>query len=277
MINDATICGGRHEGQLEGYSEEIESKDIISFSYVGTNYVVYAKKDGENIEIYATGGGKYNRRDGSYFKIKYNTKDDSIFKSLQEVIDKNHETRGNGHTLTVDGLPAGIGDTLNVEYASGEKLYKYSNQCITVTPDTVKSFYDIFHEFVKKDGYEFNSEGSNVKLFDDASEEYVQGTWKGEHFGDKIEVTFKDKLVTIKVNDKVTDNNIEYIIVEGFIQKNKLIEGKEGTSKNDYEDFEGVQCFAKKNWFTMTGYFHKESSSTCDLMNFDKEEPKEEE
>ena len=275
--NNIPIEGGRHESKLEECSDVIESKNIVSFSYVGTDYLVSAITKDDKIEIYATGGGKYNLRDGSYFKIKYFTEDNSIFKELQEVIDKNNEIRGNGHCTHVDGLPAGIGDTLNVTYDSGEKLYKYSNQCPTVSPDTIKSFYDIFHKYVVKEGYEFNTEGSNIKLFDDADEEYLQGTWKGTHFGDNIEVTFKDKFVTIKVNEKVTDDNIEYIIVEGFVQKNKLKEEKEGTSKYDYEDFEGVQCFSKKNWFTMTGHFHKESSSTCDLMNYDKEKPKEEE
>ena len=84
-------CGGRHESQLEDCSEKIESKNIVSFSYVGTDYVVSAKKNGDSVDIYATGGGKYNRRDGSYFIIKYSTKDDSIFNSLQEIIlEKNY-------------------------------------------------------------------------------------------------------------------------------------------------------------------------------------------
>ena len=270
---NAAGCGGRHESQIDDCNEVIQSKNIVSFSYVGTDYNVFAKKEGNMTHIFATGGGKYNKRDGSYFIIKYDTEDDSIFTALQEIIDKNHETHGNGHCVNVDGLPAGIGDTLNVIYDTGEKIYKYSNQCITVNPESVKDFYEVFHSFVKKDGYEFNSSGSNVKLYDDADEEYVQGTWRGKHFGDDIEVTFNEKFVTIKVNDKITDENVEYIIVEGFIQKNTLRDGKDGTSKYDYDDFNGVQCFSKKNWFTMTGYFHVNSSSSCDLMNFDKEEP----
>ena len=32
----------------------------------------------------------------------------------------------------------------------------------------------------------------------------------------------------------------------------------------------------KKNYFTMTAYFKKESYSTCILMNCDKEKPKDE-
>ncbi len=278
---DQNISGlygkGSHEAYIEELKEKIESKDIIMFSYVGTDYNVFAKIENGKVKISATGGGKYNIRDGSYFIIKYETEDKSIFQRLQEVIEKENVSLGNGHCLTIDGLPAGIGDTINVEYASGEKIYKHSNQSITITPNAIKEFYDIFHEYVKKEGYDFNSKESNVKLFDDADYEYVQGTWKGKHFGDEIEVTFQDNQVTIKVNNNITDEKEEYIIIEGSIQKNKLKEGKEGISKNDYEDFEGVQSFSKKNWFTMTGYFHKESYSTCDLMNFEKEKPVEEE
>ena len=219
--NGPAMCGGRHESQIEECKEEIESKNITSFCYVGTDYVVSAIKENGKVTISARGGGKYNKRDGSYFIIRYETKDDSIFKSLQEIIDKNHETRGNGHCVTVDGLPAGIGDTLDVIYDSGEKIYKYSNQCTTVHPDSIKAFYDIFHAFVIKDGYDFNSAGSNVKLFDDANVEYLQGTWKGTHFGNQIEVTFKDKCVTIKVDDKIVEDNTEYIVVEGSVKKNK--------------------------------------------------------
>lgn len=104
----------------------------------------------------------------------------------------------------------------------------------------------------------------------------MQGTWKGKHFVKEIEATFINNLVTIKVNENITDENIEYIIKDGFVQKNKLEEGKDGSRHSDYEDFEGVSSFAKKNWFTMTGYFTKESYSTCDLMNFDKEKPESE-
>ena len=93
MIDSNIYDGGRHESQIEECSENIKSKNIISFSYVGTDYVVSAKKEDNKVQISAKGGGKYNLRDGSYFIIKYDTEDDSIFKLLQDVIDENHETR----------------------------------------------------------------------------------------------------------------------------------------------------------------------------------------
>lgn len=272
-IDGQFMCGGRHESHMEGLVDEIKSKDIVSFMYSGEFYLGANKENGI-VHIYTMGGGKYNKRDGSYFIVKYDTEDDSIFNKLQEVIDKYQVSRNNGYCLHVDGLPGGIGDNIDVKYSSNERIYKISNQAPTISQEAAKEFYDIFHEYVKKEGFDFTSEGSNVQLFDDADEEYLQGTWKGKHFGYDIEVTFKDNKVTIKVDDKVVEENTEYIIKDGFVQKNKLLEGKDGSTKYDYEDFEGVNSFAKKNWFTMTAYFTKESYSTCDLMNFDKEKPK---
>ena len=277
LYGEGPGCGGRHESQMEGYTEDIKSKDIVSFSYVGTDFSVLAKKDNGKVIISCNGGGKYNKRDGSLYGIRYETDDDSIFKSLQQVIDDNHETRGNGHCVHVDGLPGGIGDILNVEYASGEKIYKSSNQSQTVSFESSKKFNDIFHEFVLKDGYDYTTAGSNVKLFDDADIDYVQGTWKGTHFGDEIEVTFNNDHVTIKVNGKVTDDNVEFIIKDGSIRQNILKEGKDGSSEYDYEEFVGANSFAKKNWFTMTAYFYETGYSTCDIHNFDKEKPADEE
>ena len=274
-----TMAGGRHESHLEGYSEEIKSKSIISFSYSGRYFGICAKKNGKKVEIHASGGGRYNVRDGSYFIIRYDTEDDSIFKELQDVIDKYNEVKGNGYCLTVDGLPSGIGDIFNVEYESGEKIYKYSNQYCTVGDEAANEFYEIFHKYVKKEGYDFNSAGSNVKLFDDADKEYVQGTWKGKHFGRELVVTFDGDYVTIVKDGKTIINKEKYTIFEGAIKPDKLKEGKEkAESSYDYEDFDDTMTsMKKKNWFTMVAYFCREGAySTCELMNFDKEKPKEE-
>ena len=271
--------GGRQEGQMDGYSTEIKSKDIIMFSYVGSDFSVLAKRVDDGVHISCNGGGKYNRRDGSLYSIVYDTKDDSIFKSLQDVIDQYQETRGNGYCVYVAGLPAGIGDILNVEYASGEKIYKSSNQNPTVSYDAVQAFHSIFHDFVVKDGYDFNTAGSNVKLFDDADEEFLQGTWKGTHFGREVVATFTGKNVTISVDGEVTDDNVPYTIFQGSVKKDQLKEGKQSAEQAyDYEDFQGITSLSKHNWFTLDAYFYQNgSSSSCNLHNFDKEKPKEEE
>ena len=86
------------------------------------------------------------------------------------------------------------------------------------------------------------------------------------------------KLEFFTVNGEVTDDNVEYTIFEGSVIPNKLKDGIEkAESPYDYEYFNGVSKLAKKNYFTMVGYFLQDSYSTCDFHNFDKEKPKDEE
>ena len=273
IIPDA-ICGGRHESQLEGYSEEIKSKDIIEFEYAGTKAYLYAKKEDNKLLLTARGGSSSGRRDGTYFKIRLENDDFSILEDLQKVIEEHNIIRGNGHCVHVDGLPDGIGDRLSVEYKSGEKIYKESNQSLTISFDAADAIYDVFQKYVQKYGLDFTSKGSNQQLYDDADEDYLQGTWNGKHFGREISVTINKNHITITVDGKVTDDE-DYIIYEGTVVSNRLREVKEKqNSYYDYEYFNGVSILKKKNWFTMTGYFLGDSYSTCDLMNFDKEKPK---
>ena len=267
-------CGGRHESQLEGYSDDIKSKDIIKFEYAGTEAYVYAEIEDDKLLVVARGGDS-THRNGKYFKIRLETEDFSLLKDLQKVVDKHSISRANGHCVHVDGLPSGIGDRLSVEYKSGEKIYKESNQSLTISFDAADAIYDTFKKYVQKHGLDFTSAGSNQQLYDDADEEYLQGTWNGKHFGREISVTIDKKHITIKVDGKVTDDE-DYVIYEGSVVSSRLKEGKTNpTSYYDYEFFNGVSTLKKKNWFTMTGYFLGDSYSTCDLMNFDKEKPKE--
>ena len=263
-------CGGRHESFMEGYSEEIKSKDIIKFEYSGIEAYVDAEVEENKLLVVARGGYSSNR-DGKYFKIRLETDDFSLLKDLQDVIDKHSISRGNGHCVHVDGLPSGIGDRVSVEYKSGEKIYKESNQSLTISFDAADAIYDTFKKYVQKHGLDFTSAGSNQQLYDDADEEYLQGTWNGKHFGREVSVTFNGNHATITVDGKVTDD-VDYTIFEGTIITNKLKEGVEKPSSYyDYEAFNGVSNFKKKNWFTIVGYFLQDSYSTCDLMNFDKE------
>jgi len=276
--NEQPICGGRHESVMEDCPQEIKSKNIISFYYnKDGEYAVSAKKENDIIHIACNGGGQYNRRDGSLFSIKLDIKDDSIFKDIQSIIDKNNDISENGRCTHVDGLPPGLGGTIDVIYDSGEKIYKTSNQFPVIRNESTKEYYDLFHELVKKEGLDFTTVGSNIKLFDDADTEYLQGTWKGKHFGSDIEVKFTNNKVSIKVNGEETDKDIEYNIFQGSVTQNKLKDGIDTpTDYHDYEFFNGVSCFMKKNYFTLTGYFLGNSYSTCDLYNFDKKKPEEE-
>jgi len=268
------IGGGKHEGYESGCSEVIKSKDIISFFYNCGEYSLSAKIEDNKLKINATGGSSLHR-DGTYFIINYLSDDFSLLSDLQKIIEKYDLVKNNGHCVHVDGLPAGIGDTLRVEYKSGEKIYRSSNQFHTIIDDASSAIYEAFHKYVLKYGLDFNSKGSNVKLYDDADQDYVQGTWKGKHFGSEIVATFDKDNVVISVDGVETDN-CKYTIFEGHIITDKLKENKEATNYTDYEFFKGVSTMSKKNYFTMSAYFMGDSYSSCDLMNFDKEKPKKE-
>lgn len=262
-------CGGRHEFMLEGYKYSIESDDLVSFSFSDKNVSVSCKIEDGKLSI-SSSGGNTSRRDGTRFILRYSTDDLSILAKLNKIIKDYNMAQRNGYSCTVDGLPGGCGDSISAEYASGEKLYLYSNQLPTVQHEAAKLIYDTFHEEAIKNGLDFNSKGSNVRLYDDADEEFLQGTWKGKHFGSEIIAEFTGGHVKISVDGKLTDDT-DYIIYEGNIRTNRLAEGKtEAKSEHDYAEFEGCSCIRKKNKICLVAYFMKESYSTCDLIIQDK-------
>jgi len=269
------MCGGKHEGKLDGYSDEIKSKEITSFSYGCSKFGVFCEIRENKLFVSATGGYS-SYRDGKYFRVVFDTDDFDLLTKLQEIVDEYQISKNNGYTCHVDGIPE-CGDHIDITYKSGEKIYKINNQCPTIRGEAAQEIFNTFHRFVYKHGFDFTSKGSNVQLYDDADIDYVQGTWKGEHFGNEIIATFDGNHVVITVDGKETDNT-DYVIYEGHVTSNKLKDpNKEVGDYHDYEYFNGVSIFSKKNYFTMTAYFMKESYSTCDMFNFDKEKPKEEE
>lgn len=260
------ICGGVvKDGYLEGYSEIINSKTIISFEYTCGRFYVKCDYDNDKIHVISDGGYS-NERDGNYFKLDYKIDNDEIFKELQKIVEKNNISENNGYEHETAGLPPGLGDTIKIEYENGERIYKYSNQRETISEEAQKDIYNLFHKYAKKENLDFNSDGSNVKLYDDADKDFIQGKWKGKHFGDEIEVEFNDNHIKILVNNELTDDT-DYIIYEGNIRPNKLKEGKQSANnKNDYEEFIGVSSIRKKNEIMLVAYFTKNSYSTADLI-----------
>ena len=268
--------GGHHEAKLDGYSDDIKSQDIIFFEYSCNEYVIRAEKKDDKVVIICNGHYS-NHRDGRYFRIKYESEDLSIFDELQKVVVEGNISNGNGTTSHTDGLPAGIGDIITINYASGEKIYKYANNYRTVSPEYASKFYNVFRNYVQKYGLDFTSKGSNQKLYDDPDEEYLQGAWTGKHFGNELLATFDKDKVKITVDGKEVEN-ATYKIVEGRVVKDKLSEENADPDRyTSYENFEGISLFGKKNYFTLSCYFLTESYSTCDLHNFDKKKPEDEE
>ena len=264
-MEDIIFDGGEKEYHLDGYNEKIKSKEIIFFEYKTGEYELKCELNHHHLKIYSTGGYS-NNRDGSYFKLDYQTEDLSFLDKLQAIIEKYNIYNNNGYCQVVSGLDPIYGDSINVIYKTNEKIYKSSNQIHLVEEKASEEIYKLFLKEAKKNNYDFNSEKSNVKLYDDAEVEFLQGSWKGKHFGDIIKVEFKENHIKIYVNDKLTDDT-EYIIINGCIKKNQLKkEKKEFINENNYEEFEGVSSLRKKNDIMLVAYFTKESYSTADLL-----------
>ena len=269
--NDPSImCGGVvKDGIMEGYSEDINSNNIISFEYVCGRYSLNCKLEDKKLHVKCSGGYS-NERDGKYFKVDYITEDISILKKLNKIIKDNDVCKNNGYVHETAGLPPGLGDTIDIVFDSDEKLYKSSNQGPTVSEEVGQMFYDLFHKLTVNNKLDFNSKGSNVELYDDTTEEYLQGTWNGTHFGVRYKAVFDKNNVKIYVNDELTDD-CEYIINEGWVKPNKLKEGIDTPENHySYEDFNACSSFNKKNQILLAIYMSKPGYSVGELLREDK-------
>ena len=185
---------------------------------------------------------------------------------MQSLIEKHNISINNGLEDEVEGLPVGYGGTIEIEYATGEKIYKHSNQIEIITPEAEKEIYELFHETAKKNKLDFTSKSSNVQLYDDATEDYLQGIWLGNHFGKKYKIEIVKNHIKIYCDDKLTDD-IDYIIIEGYIVPNKLKKGAASPKDHyDYEEYSDISTIAKKNEILIVAYFTKESYSTMELL-----------
>ena len=163
-------------------------------------------------------------------------------------------------------LDKDLSHTLSIKYKSGEKIWKYDNQSDIISKEAEEEIYELFKSNAIDNGFDFTTEGSNVELFNDADKDYVQGTWEGSHFGVKYKVVFEGTKIKIYKDDKLTDEGW-YKIIDGDIVNDKPKKGVTiAKDKNDYEEFSDISMFRKKNDFTMTMYFMKESYSTDDLL-----------
>lgn len=257
--------GTTKERRLRGYKEKITSKEILSFEYTCGKFKVTCVLEDDNLHITSKGGESYYR-DGTYFKLDYISKTNTILKELQEIIDKYNISLNNGYEHEVAGLDPSISTTIKVLYKSKEKIYKYDNQTKVIPQEAEDEIYNIFHKNAIENGYDFTSDKSNVELYNDATKEYVQGTWKGKHFGSEYKVEFNGTKIKIYKDGKLTDEGW-YKIIEGDIVNDKPKKGVTiPKDRSDYEEFSDISIMKKKNDFTITMYFMKDGYSTDDLL-----------
>ena len=251
--------------RLKGYSEKIKSKEITSFEYKGFGNYFICKLEDNKLNIKSKGGNT-QQRDGTYFKLDYESKDKKLLNKLKEIIEKNNISQDNGYEYEVAGLPEGLGDYILVTYKSGEKIWKYSNQNTVIGDKAKNEIYNAFKNNAKENNLDFNSKSSNTHLYDDTTIEYLQGSWEGTHFGKKYKVTFEDTNIKIYEDEKLTDDT-KYTIIDGNIVKDELKE-KDKTPKDryDYKEFNTISALSKKNDFILVAYFLKDSYSSCELI-----------
>lgn len=265
-MNEEDLTGVKKESKLEGYSEKINSKNIISFVYNNPKYYMGCELNNKGEVHVISRGGDISARDGSAFKLDYITNDKEFLNDLQNIVDIYGISNNNGDTLMVSGLPDGYGDMIMVSYDSGEKIYKHSNQCFMISNEAMEAIYSVFHKLAINNGYDFNTEKSNVIIYDDASEEFLQGSWKGSHFGDEILALIQGNYIKVYFNGKLMDDT-DYVIINGVIKPNKLKDGiDKAKNEHDYEEFNVFSSLRKKNDILLVAYFTKESYSTAELL-----------
>lgn len=265
-VNNDIIDGGVVKDRiLDGYSENIISKNIVKFEYTNSDFVLQCELKEDGLHVISRGGYS-NKRDGTYFKLGYNASDNSLLIQLQEIVDKYNISKNNGYEHETAGLPAGLGDNISVFYESGEKIWKYSNQSPTISNEAINEIYNAFKNCANKNGFDFTSDASNEVLYDDADVNYLQGTWRGTHFGKEYIVKFYSNYIKIYEDGKLIDDT-KYVIINGNIVSNKLKKDNlEGNDYHDYEEFSVISTIVKKNDFTLIAYFMKNGYSTCELL-----------
>lgn len=264
---DGPVDGGRNEYWDPNCRENIESEEMTSFylSRDGEYSLKAEVQDDGKIRVNSLGGNEYER-DGTRFTLDYVTADGELMEKLQALVKEYSLSKDNGHTETVGGLPFGIGETVSVEYESGEYIYRSSNQSRILDDEEAWMFYALFREDARANGYDFTTEDSQF-FYDDADEEFLQGTWTGKHFGTDVEVTFTGNHVVIVYGGEVTDD-VDYVIIEGSIRPDILRDEPAGNRpEDDYEKFNGIESMRKAYDFMLTAYSMRGGAySTFELL-----------
>ena len=235
------------------------SENIKVFSYQNGDFFLFCAKEADEALHIKSSGGNYMKRDGSAFILDYHTQNSGFLKELQNIISENELYKNDGYYVHINGLPQGVGDKFSVNYENGDTLKIYSNEEKMIPEKAANEFYELFKRKAVSSGYDFTTESSNVKIYDDPDTEFLQGTWEGTHFGCACKVIFEGNHVKIYYDGKLTDDT-DYVISEGKIYPDKKDE------KGNYINFSyPLTTMRKNNSFTLTAYFKKESYSSISL------------
>lgn len=275
-----TLEGGRSDSKIAGLRDTIESHEVISFRYdaeSAMNMLIQPELSADafrvscervsegRVHIKASGGSSSGRRDGTKFLLDYEADEDGFLAELDALIREYRLSENNGQVTHVNGLPP-YGDSLSVDYAGGERIYRSNNQARNLSAAASDAIYEAFRTFTRKNGYDFTTAGSNVPVYNDADEAFLQGTWSGKHFGREVQAVFTGNHVQIWYDGKLTDDT-DYVIIEGNVLPNCLRSDAADAyyPADAYERFHGVDMFCKYLDTGLTGYVYDGASSSFTL------------
>ena len=267
-------CGGTDRHQDPHAPRTIVSRQIVSFELttfepqeyhflftdngleelgepVTATYLSLKRQADGSLEISARGGSleamNQEVRDGSVFAVNFTTPDRGYTARLQDLVTRFDMIRNNGLTDVTYGLPSGDGNILRVDYDSGEYIFRHDSGRI-LEYDAAFAVFDLFRSMARDQGLDFTTRGSNVTVYDDATEEFLQGIWEGKHLGVPCRAEFSGRHVRIYRSGRLTDDT-DYVIREG-----KIIPADQGEPGGRLVTFQGVSVLWKKDGSTLKGY-----------------------
>jgi len=129
----------------------IESSDIVSFeckySYLGLEAVKYGGRvytvtaEANDGEVKACISWYNNSGEGQKLEFKA---DGDFMKSLYEITSKYNFASHNGYYHSVSGLPSMYGASIDIKFASEEKIHAYDNQDCFLSTEALDELTQLF-------------------------------------------------------------------------------------------------------------------------------------
>ena len=145
---DEPLCGGTTEYTDPDAPKTITDTEIASFKFYASMLSVL--NDGSYPSLTEPRYEFSAVREGNVVTVTRNgetlQKDAVFMVKLQDVIAKHDFAQYNGDYHDTAGLPDDFGATIDVKYASGEKIYAMNNQFMFLPPEAVVDLVTLFYE-----------------------------------------------------------------------------------------------------------------------------------
>lgn len=144
------MCGGSVENRVAGLSETIKSDEIVSLGISCNFSIVIGEFKYRYVSLYAV----RMKDDKTYIFFTLDRNNESVYaitdfnilEKLQLLVREYNLSRNNGYSHYVNGLPDNFGGTININYASGERIYRSDNQSSVISPEATDKMAELFIE-----------------------------------------------------------------------------------------------------------------------------------